>query len=264
MMELVKKEANPNAGRLVYIYGPTGIGKTTTFCRTPKSVLVECGDNSSQALKASGSLPANYPVITASDLYHSLDIFKGLRDGVGQHGFGNVIVDGGSGLKKWVDQGTLADECNGNKGKFAGFNFGERCGAFPWMELVQVFDEMRSAGLWVFVICHKGIQNEKNPQGADYPKSVPDLGKERLPLSIKDADAVLFMDFLISNVNVDEKTNKGKAVGGDTRVMYTQPAAAYEAKNRLNLDSIIHLGNSPTEAFEAFFKAVKEGKKKAA
>lgn len=262
LQSLIVAEKSRPAGKLLVPYGPTGIGKTTLFCQGPNTLLVQCGDESAAVLKESGGLPESLPVVSAENFDHALRIFTALATDT-SHGYKKIVVDGGSGLKKWVDQMTLANECDGEKGKFASFAFGEKSAAFYWMDLMEHLYAMRRAGLWVFFICHKGTLNEKNPQGVDYPKTAPDLGKDRLALTIKDADAVLLMDYVIGEQYVDKKTGKGKAVGGQQRVMYTTGGAAFESKNRMDLPEIIVLGDSPQEAFQAFGKAVKQGRKQA-
>lgn len=264
LMARVQTVPSQKTGNYCAVYGPTGIGKTTLLCQFPKSLLLECVDKSSGALKSAGFLPANYPVLTATDLDDALRILEGLAGEPEKHGYKNIVVDGGSGLKKWTDQLAMSNECDGEKGKFASYGYGDRSAAFYWAEILEKFDSLRTAGINVWLVCHDGVMNKKNPRGSDYPKNCPDVGgKDRVAQTIKDADAVLYMDFITETVDVNKQSKVGKAVGGVHRVMYTMPHASYEAKNRLGLPAEIILGSSQEEAFRAFRDALKAGKKQA-
>lgn len=257
---LARAASRPSlTGKLIVAYGQTGTGKTTTFSRAPKSVLVECKDYSADALKDSGSLPEELPVVKTTGWDDALQTFEALASG--GHDFRNVIIDGGSGLHEWSDELTISQDMEGSREKFTAFGRGDRSAGFRWQELMQRLNDMKNAGLWVFLLCHKGTITERNPAGADYYKSVPHLSKEKLAQTLKYADAVLYLDFVIAEKDVNKQSGVGKAVGGDVRVLRCQPSAAYEAKNRLGLPDLIQLGNSPQEGFKAFANAVKAGKK---
>ena len=73
------------------------------------------------------------------------------------------------------------------------------------------------------------------------------------------ADMVLF-GMLETHVNTnDAKARKGKAIGGQMRIIHTERGAAWDAKNRHNLPPQIVLGTDPRKAWAklsaAFAKA---------
>lgn len=49
--------------------------------------------------------------------------------------------------------------------------------------------------------------------------------------------------------------SKGKATGGHSRILHTQPHAIYDAKNRHGLPAEIVLGESATEAWTKFINS---------
>lgn len=258
MNRVVAKESAP-AGKLILAYSQAGIGKTSTFSQAPNSVLVECKDYSSDALKESGSIPKDLPVIKCENWGDSLRVLDILAQ---TKKFKNVILDGITGLSEWSDSETITHECEGDREKFTAFGRGDRLAGFRWQELMQILNNLKTAGIWVFALGHRATITEKNPSGSDYLKSTLSVPKDKLAQLSKYADAILFMDFITTQVSVNKHSGIGKAVGGESRIMYVTPSASYEAKNRLGLTEPIELGNSPSEAFGNFFKAVKAARKK--
>jgi len=70
---------------------------------------------------------------------------------------------------------------------------------------------------------------------------------------------VLFWNFEVQVAQVQEnrkaQTKKGKLIG-QNRILYTQNAGAYDAKNRLGLPLEIDMGNSPQESWLALKTAI--------
>lgn len=253
----------------VVIHGATGIGKTTTLCQMPGTILIECGDESSDTLKTSGGLPSKLPVVTANGYHNAIDILKKLIPNPGDKPlFKRVVVDGASGLNRWSDALTVSGRMDGDLTKFLDFGGvnGDKHASYLWSDLVEVIKELRSAGVWVFLICHSMVVSIRNPDGSDYVRTVPEIGvgKARLAMTVKEADAVWFFDTVVETINADKKTGRGgKAIGGSFRVIKTDKTASYEAKDRLNLPGLIELGGSPLEGARAIHAAIKSGREKA-
>ena len=131
-----------------------------------------------------------------------------------------------------------------------------------WMKLVQLLRDLKAKGLWVYLLGHSQITTVNNPSGANYVKYSPACGKKKLAQILKFSDAILYSTFVTATTDINKQSGVGKVVGGEKRVMFTEPSASYEAKNRLNLPKIIELGNSAEESFNAFVNAVKAGRKK--
>ena len=251
-------ESNSASGKIIVPYGPTKIGKTTTFCQSPDTLLVEALDESAKSLKESGAIRQDLPVISATDFHDVVDICKKLASDP-NHGFKRVVIDGGSGMNSWSDEMAIANDFDGKRSEFTSWGRGEKTTAFYWQEFISALNELRNAGIWVFLICHKAVVSVKNPDGSDYYRSQPDLGKYVLSMVLKHADAILYFDYAIETQG-GQKGTGAKAVGS-ARVMRCTPNASYEAGNRLNLPAMIELGDSPEEAAKAFYKAVKQGKR---
>ncbi len=252
--------SDEDAGNFIVVYGPAKVGKTSMLVQAPDTLLVECKDNSSEQLKKSGAIPAGLPVFRASGWVDAITLFWKLSEG--GHQYKHVVVDGGTGLSEWADQMVIdADPYSGDREKFLNsFGRGDRKVNMLWQDLIAAINEMKAAGIWVYLICHRATVTEKNALGSDYMRNVPAFGsnKDKVAQVVKFADALLFIDFLQHNTEVNKLNGVAKVRGGDTRVMHTSPQASYEAGGRLGLKGIIELGDSPVNGLKAFRAALKE------
>jgi hypothetical protein len=238
-------------GRIIVAYSVPGVGKTSMFCQSTNGILVQCKDYSAEALKHSGAIRDNYPVIDTTGYYNAIEVLNKLA--VAKR-YNPVVIDGGSGLHSWSDAVTLSTDFGGDVSKFVSYGKGDNAAQWAWRSFTDAVNELKANGIWVYILCHKDVKTEKNAGGEDYYKNVVAVGKEKRAELNRFADAVLFMDFIVYEKD-------GKATGGEQRVMYCQPSAYYDAKNRMGLPPVIKLGDSPQEAYAAFIRAVRDGKK---
>lgn len=246
-------------GKIFVVYASVKVGKTTTFAQFKDGVLVEAKDNSAAALKESGDIRPDYPVIVGAGYHNVLDVLRLL---VKTKAYRHITIDGGSGMHEWSDKLTIDNDFDGDRSKFSDYGRGDKPAGFLWDDFVDLLREARAAGIWIYVLCHKEVTTEKNPGGSDYLKNAPAMSKIKRAKLMRYADALLFMDFQTDIEKVNKQSNVGKAIGGEVRVMYCKPSASYEAGNRLGLPSEILLGDSPQEAYRALGAALKAGKKK--
>jgi AAA domain len=252
------KTSTTKEGKIIVDYSAPGVGKTSKWCQASNAVLVEIKDNSASALKEIGSIRADLPVISTTGWNDSLDILKSLVND--EHPYKNIVIDGLSGLDEYCNEITIAEDCGGDSDKFLAFGRGEGLASIKWMELVQILRDLKSKGFWVYLLAHQQVVTINDPSGSNYVKYSPAVGKGKLAQTMKYSDAIFFSTFIVATKDVNKESGKGKAVGGERRVMYCTPGAAWEAKNRLGIPGIIELGNSPEQSFSAFAQAVKAGK----
>ena len=252
------KTSTVREGKIVINYGSPGCGKTSMWCQAKDAILIEAKDNSASALKEIGSIREDLPVIQTSDWNDSLNILKSIVDE--DHSYRNIIIDGLSGLDEYCNEITISEDCEGSADKFTAFGRGESLAGIKWMELVQTLRDIKSKGVWVYMLAHSQIITVNNPSGSNYVRYAPACGKVKLAQILKFSDAILYSTFVTATTEVNKESGKGKGVGGEKRVMYTSPSASFESKNRLNLPIIIDLGNSPQESFSAFANAAKSGR----
>lgn len=148
----------------------------------------------------------------------------------------------------------------GNKG-FASYKTGYEVALPEWTRFLNALDKLRvEKKMTIMWLCHTKVKPFKNPTGADYDRYQPDVHEKTWSLSHKWADCVLFGNFEVSVKTDKADSKKGKATGGNYRMMYTQRDAAWDAKNRLGLPEEIEMGSSPQEAWKNFMEAIKQGK----
>jgi hypothetical protein len=248
-------------GKLIVSYSSPGVGKTSMWAQAKDSILIEVKDNSASALKDIGAIREDLPVVSTTDWHDTLAVLRELVE-TGSS-FRHVIIDGISGADEFCDELTIKDDCEGDADKFLAFGRGEGLSSVKWMELVQLLRDLKAKGLWIYLLGHSQITTVNNPSGANFSRYSPACGKKKLAQILKFSDAILYSTFITAITDVNKQSGTGKALGGERRVMYTSPSASYESKNRLNLPSVIELGNSAEESFNAFVNAVKAGRKKA-
>lgn len=108
-----------------------------------------------------------------------------------------------------------------------------------FVNLLSVFDNCRSAGLHIAVICHCRVETVNPPEGEAYtmytikinaPAKQAITAKEKLK---EWGDAILFCNY------VTTFTDGGKAKGGELRAVYTEHRATWEAKNRHGMPAVM-------------------------
>jgi hypothetical protein len=263
LIDRVKKTGNTKAGKIILVYGAPKQGKTSTFCNFPKSLLIQVKDASADALKESGCIPEDMPVLDVTGWDDTLSVLRELVDS--EHDYKGILLDGPSGIEEYLDAIVTEENFDNSPTKFAawGGTQGDKVSGVRWLELLEVLSDLKSKGIWIFMIAHLAVVNVKSPSGNDYSKNVPHLSKSKLTASLKYVDAIIFMDSVIAVKDVNDQSHKGKAVGG-SRVMRCGGAnPSFEAGNRMGLADVIVLGNSPKEAWDAFALACKNGRKKA-
>ncbi len=260
LLERVKTEGNTKSGKVILIYGNPKSGKTSTFCNFPKSLLIQIKDSSADSLKESGSINEDVPVVDVEGWDDTLDILRELVES--DHKYKGIILDAASGLEEYLDELVTLENFDNSPTKFSawGGTQGDKVSGVRWLELMEVLADLKSKGIWVFMIAHLSVVNVKSPSGSDYSKSVPSLSKSKLMASLKYVDAIILMESIVAVKEVSEQSHKGKAVGG-SRVMRCGGAnPSFEAGNRMGLADTIVIGNSPKEAWLAFSNAVKAGR----
>lgn len=255
------KTAVKSSGKIILVYGAPKQGKTSTFCNFPKSLLIQVKDKSADALKESGSIREDMPVLDVNGWDDILNVLRELIET--EHEYKGVIIDGASGVEEYLDALVTEENFDGSPTKFNSWGAGDKVSGVRWLEFMEVLDELKAKGIWVFMLAHLAVATVKSPSGDDYIKYIPQLGKSKVAASLKYVDAIIFMESIVAVQNVNELNHKGKAVGGQRLMRCGGANPAFEAGNRMGLPDMLVLGSSPKEAWDSFAAAVKAGKRKA-
>lgn len=170
-----------------------------------------------------------------------------------------LVVDTVNGIESLLHAHICQTKYAGDWGKkgFANYDEGPRASVPVWREWLADLDAVRSAGTTIVLLSHTKAVKFRNPEGADFDRYVAEMHAETWSATRKFADMILFLNFHVEVL--DAKDNRGKGVGGTSRVYHTQRGAAWDAKNRHNLPAKFLGKGSAAEDFKEFVRLVKAG-----
>lgn len=147
----------------------------------------------------------------------------------------------------------------GDRG-FGSYAKGFEMTAGEWIQLLAKLDQVRAKhGSLILLLSHCKIRPFKNPEGPDYDRYASNVHEKVWDATKQWADAVLFGNFYTTTLESDAK-KKSKAVGGDTRMLYTSRTAAYDAKNRYGMDALIELPSDPSAMWSTIESKINRSK----
>lgn len=260
-------------GRFVALYGPPGIGKTTTASYAPKPLFVCTADEKGihealkagvvpdisdwvvtlDALSAPDDIPANSGHPGWNKLLSTMDLFL-----TGEHDRRTLVIDTGSGLQGLCYQHCASVLYKGDmldpKG-FMNYQEGYRKAAEQFWngEFLARCNALTNAGYNVILLCHSKVYNVPNPGGEDYLCYMPSLAKGGKQDGIyeyttKTVSAILFMG---EHTRAEAETRKGKTkkVKSQYGFIGTRGEGWFVAKNWFNLQQDIDTGATAKETF---------------
>ena len=257
----IKTKGSGLPSRVVF-HALEGVGKTSWAAHAPNPIyLMARGETGLETLIDSGRLEEvpHFPELMT--FVEFLDALEWIRDNT--HDYKTVVIDTLNGLERLCHEHVCERDFGndwGNKG-FGNYQTGYEVSLADWRVLLNLLDEIRAKKtMAVICLCHTKVTTFKNPEGPDFDRYQPEMHKWTWGLTHKWADHVLFANFY-TVVETQGTNKKGKAVGGQQRVMYTERHAAYDAKNRGGLPEEIEMGSSAKEAWNNFISAMKGGGK---
>ena len=218
----------------VIIYGTEGVGKTTLASKFPKPLFIDA-ENGSGALNV-----ARYPYPTSWQMLMS-EVQEFLNN---PQGYKTLVIDS----IDWVEAKAIEMICAGMKvngiediGWSKGYTYlNEEMG-----RLLNLLTEVINRGVNVVLIAHMVIRTITKPEETGsydrYELKLKQAKNGNNCQLVKEwADLILFCnyrEFLVA----DKTTGKKKATGGKERIMYTEHAATWDAKNRFGLPEVLPL-----------------------
>lgn len=244
------------------IYGVPGIGKSSMAAAAPSPVFITGPlDRGIETLKSSGQVGpevGNFDACKSwADVLSQIDTVA-----TGEHDRKTLVLDNIGDIELLCHDEVIRRDFDGKRGNdgFLNYQAGPRVAASDIRMMITAIDRCRDRGMSALLIGHCAQREVKNPFAANYDKMAPDCHKETWGVISKWADMILFLNSEVHVVGVKDDMKKGKARGGQNRVMYCNHHATYEAKNRHNLPDEIPMGNSGPEAWGNLVNAIKEGR----
>lgn len=214
------------------LYGPPGVGKTTTAVKaTPKPFILDVERGSFQIEDAS-----RYP-----DPIDSWTMLESITKDflAGGHPFATLVADSLSAIEDLACKAVLAEN---NWPDMEYKNYGA-CWAPVQKKFGEYLDLLTevSKKYNVVLVGHSTVKSFTPPdQDGAYDRYLLELNTKVASKVKKWTDNIFFANY--QTIVVDDEKSKKQKGQGQRRVLYTEHAAAWDAKNRFNLPKKIDLG----------------------
>jgi hypothetical protein len=236
-----------------------GIGKSSMAAYIPNVLgMHDKAEDGWNTLINSGIIP-QIPLLSTETWEDTLSALDWVA--TGEHNHKALAIDALGGYERQCHIYVCDRDFKGDwsDGGFQGYMRGYDVALADWRQFLQALDKVRDRGMSVFLLAHAKIAPFHNPEGPDYDRWSVDIHHKTWGLTHKWADIVLFANYETAFKKGDEAKTKAKA-RGQTRMIYTEHCAAYDAKNRHNLPPDIPMGSDGKECWENFVTALKAAK----
>lgn len=219
----IKKGKSIQAPRVV-LYGVHGIGKSTFAASAPNPIFI-CTEDGLGSIDTS-----SFPIAKTS-----ADVFAAIRTLYNdEHEFNTVVLDS----TDWLENILLQEIEAKHDAKELAYGKGALLLADQWRLVLEGFNALRNdRGMAVILVTHTEIKRFDSPETEPYDRYQPKLQARSSGLVQEWADAVLFANYRTIIKKDDAGFNKtnNRGIGTGERMIYTQEAPAYYAKNRFAL-----------------------------
>ncbi len=225
------------------VHGKDGVGKSTFGAKAPKAIFLGTEDGTGHLDVARFPAPETWEDIL--DAVRTLTIDPG--------GYRTLVVDSTDWAEPFLWRSICQradvqsiDDVGGGYGK--GYN----AALDGWRVFLAALEALQTKQkMHVVLLAHSVIKKFANPEGEDYERYVIAMHDKSAALMRQWAKGVYFAQFETFAV-AKKKGEKVKGVSTGARLLFTQPAAAFDAKDRYFLPEHIPL---EWEDFEAAVKA---------
>ena len=208
----------------VVLYGTEGIGKSTLAAAFPSPVILDTEEGTHHLDVARVAVPS----------WDELKTAIAEIGAQGQKEFKTVVIDSADWAERLLVEALLKEH---RKKSIEDFGFGKGFThlAEGFGRLLASCDGLVGLGFNVVFVAHAKVARTSPPDMTEgYDRYELKLTKQTAPLLKEWCDALLFANY---EVRTTEGTDgRRKAVGGKRRVVHTERAAAWDAKNRYGLE----------------------------
>jgi hypothetical protein len=241
-----------------------GWGKTTVGCYAPKPlILMARGETGYVTLRQHNRVPEVDTVLDADGRPETLNNWNAVTatmEAAIESDHETVVFDALNGFERLLYEKVCARDFGNDFSKFQDYGRGPEVAVNEIVDFVARLERIKATGKNVIVLSHVKVKPFKNPLGPDYDRFTPDCHEKTWSTVVKWADAVLFGKFNemteVAKSTGNIAKDRGKAIGGTDRVLYTEQSAAWVAKNRYGMPAEIEIGNEPAEVWNKIHAAI--------
>src|SRR5260221_2730345 len=223
--------AGPLAGALrAVIYGPEGVGKTTLASLFPQAVILDLEGSSD-------TYDLNRIEVNTLQQYHEV-IDRLIHEG---HPFQTMAIDSISKLESWLEDKICTDK---KKARIADFGWGDGYTLVreEFEDELSVLDELIRKGLNVILLGHSIVKRKQPPELSEgFDRYELGIAEKAAAVVKRWAKVVLVLSYRTTVSTNDQKKTFG--IGGEKRIICTRHTAAFDAKNRHDLEAEIPFEN---------------------
>lgn len=229
-----------------------GFGKTTFASYAPNPALIMSSGETGYLTLVGVDLVPSIDCVESESWQETLDLVDQVAV---NDDYETIVLDALGGFERQAHDMILKRDFSGNTKKFNHYHKGQELAVNDWLKLLKRLEQSNKT---VVILSHSIIKTFSDPLGADFDRYRVDCHKYTWSVTHKWCDAVLFGVFRsIVDESASNKKGKGKGIGGQDRVIYTEHHDAYDAKNRFSMPAEIELTDEPSEMFSAVWKHIK-------
>lgn len=212
----------------VVLYGDPGVGKSTFASDAPEPIFIPTEDGTDQLDVARFERPA-----TLTEVLGYLEWLA-----TAEHPHKTVVLDTAGGIERLVWAHVCKAASKSNIEEF-GYGKGYVAAIDGWRLVLAALERcQKEKSLHVVILDHAAARNHKRPDTDQFKRWRMNVDERAADLIVGWADAVLFATFEVTAV---KREGRMRGVGEDVRVMRTVNNAAWDAKNRFNLEPELEL-----------------------
>lgn len=227
----------------VIVYGPEGVGKTSFAAKFPDPLFIDTEGSTEHYDVARTEAPRSWTMLLDQ-----------VREVKATRPCATLVID----TADWAEQLAIRHVCSEKSWKSIedpGYGKGYTFVVEEFGKLLNLLSDVAEGGINVVLTAHAAVRKFDQPdEAASYNRwalALIDAAKMSDAAKAKEwADAVLFANYeTIVEVVGEGKGAKGKARGGQKRVLHAQHHACWDAKNRWGLPPQVPLDYAQIAAF---------------
>jgi hypothetical protein len=248
-------EVNTKIGNAIVLAAVPGWGKTTCAAYAKKPQIIMCGNEQGYRTLLRNSLVPHIPGVVVATWEELLEVVDSLVASDDEHE--TLVIDSIGAVEAMCVEYMVRKQFGGDRDKYDAYGKGNDRLPGEFIKLLARFDTIKEKhGKDVLILGHVKIKNFKNPEGADYDRYIVDVHEKVWTCIDRWADAVLFGKYQMLIKTSKENPTKGKAIGGEDRIVQTRHDDRWDAKNRYNMPESIDIPNDPTQIYSTIFAYV--------